>query len=504
MSLQRKFTLLLLLMVMTVAVNAAATVWAVRVLDDQFARPIRTVQSVLHLLHDTKRRLGELSIVVGAEHPAIGPGIPETPDEPPSARDAGAEAPDRRARYDALSARIESNLAALESIEGYRRLTGAAATATFGRRVRAGVGIAETALVAADAPSLRNAAEALVNLHELIEHTEGLILGTAGMTLDYKDTVEASVRRVVVISMLWVGAALLLGLVLVRRWVLTPVASLRRAAERIALGDYAHRVPVRGGDELGLLSAEVNAMAETIGTMQQERAERERLAAMGEMVRRITHNLRNPLSGIRIVSEVTRQGLPPESPLRENLDRIVQSVDRLDAWITDLMSASRPLAVVPARQALRPMIERVLDAHRTTAAGRRVALLVLDEGAPTEACFDDKHLGHALSAIIANAIEFSPPGAEVRVRLQPGERGGVVISVEDQGPGVPDDLRERIFQAYFTTKASGSGIGLAVANEVVRLHGGRIDVESPVRGAERGPFGPGAAFRVCLPASAGR
>src|SRR5262249_25264293 len=157
-------------------------------------------------------------------------------------------------------------------------------------------------------------------------------------------------RVVLLLASLWVALVGALGFSLLHRWVLQPVARLRTAAARIGDGDFAHRVLVRPGgpgrDELAQLSTEVNHMAGLVRAMQDERVERDRLAAAGEMVRRLTHNLRNPLAGIRGLAEITRGDLPPAADeLRENQERIIATIDRFEHWLSELLSATSPLTV---------------------------------------------------------------------------------------------------------------------------------------------------------------
>src|SRR5262249_50007142 len=161
-------------------------------------------------------------------------------------------------------------------------------------------------------------------------------------------------------------------------------------------------------------------------------------------------------------------------------------------WLTDLLTATRPMSLQPEITHVTPWLIGLVDAHRPLAQTLGVDLRLSADG-PGDACFDARHMEHAVSAILSNAIQAasSPaaggqvhPSVEVQVRAeaaQPREDGqSWSINVQDTGPGVPPQLREAIFRPYFTTKPDGNGIGLAVALQVVKAHGGRIDVESPL------------------------
>jgi signal transduction histidine kinase len=230
-------------------------------------------------------------------------------------------------------------------------------------------------------------------------------------------------------------------------------------------------------------------MAETIAAMQDERIERERLAAVGEMVRRVAHNIRNPLAGIRSLAELTRSDLDDASPLAENQDRIVRTIDRFEGWVQMLLTATRPLQVSPAETQVRPWIQGIIDSHRPSAERGGVRLELFDAGAPDVATFDARLLEQAVAAMIDNAIGVTGRGKSVQVEVGSGGESWT-IEIRDEGPGVPADIRAKIFTPYFTTRRDGTGLGLAMAKQVVEQHDGRIEIES---GED------GAVFRVVIP-----
>jgi signal transduction histidine kinase len=280
-----------------------------------------------------------------------------------------------------------------------------------------------------------------------------------------------------------------------------PVGRLRAATERISQGDFAHRIPVDGRDELAQLSSQVNHMAATVLRMQDERVERERLAAVGEMLRRLSHNIRNPLAGIRGIAEIAHRRLEAESPLREHMERIVKTVDRLDIWLRDLLRSSSPLDLRPEPVEIGPWLVGMLEAHRLVAATKDVHLEVCVDEAPREATFDRRHLEQAVAALVTNAIQASSAGGSVRVSVREREgEPGWVVEVADEGPGVAAEHLEEIFRPHFTTKPDGTGMGLAVAHQVVHGHGGNIHLDPGSGASGNGSTAShGAIFRVELP-----
>ena len=242
-------------------------------------------------------------------------------------------------------------------------------------------------------------------------------------------------------------------------------------------------------------------MASTLARLQDERVERERLAAIGEMTRRIVHNLRGPLSGIRTLAELTRNDVDEHSPLAENQDRIIKSVDRFEGWLAKLLRTSRPLEVVAEPHDPTAWLADVVEACRARAESAGVRILIDSSGAPRTADFDAASLEQAVIALIDNAVDVSPPGGSIRVDCsianEENGRPGWFVQVSDDGPGVQEVLRTKVFQPYYTSKPGGTGIGLAMVKQIATAHDGSADCRSV---SENGiASGKGACFRITLP-----
>lgn len=306
-------------------------------------------------------------------------------------------------------------------------------------------------------------------------------------------------QRVLTILMFNAAAGAVLcgaGLLIVRRWVLRPVGALREATKRIAAGDFAYRIAPQSRDELGHLADEVNQMSATILDMRDKLVEQERLAAAGEMVSRVAHNIRNPLAGIRGLAETTAQLHADDGELVESQQRIIDTVDRFEKWLRDLQQSFSPLALHPQRVRADHLVDGVVTVLRPMSQRRRVQIETAIDPAVGEVCVDTTHLEQALVALLTNAVQASAPGQTVHVAVRPASDppGGWQVEVRDEGAGIPPEIRDKILLPYFTTKPDGSGLGLAIVNKVMRLHGGRLSVESEV--------GRGSRFVAVLPAGA--
>jgi signal transduction histidine kinase len=171
---------------------------------------------------------------------------------------------------------------------------------------------------------------------------------------------------------------------------------------------------------------------------------------------------------------------------------------------------TKPTLLQTGEHAVRPWLTGLVDAHRPLAMTHRVELTLETAAGPENVVADFRHLEQALSALVSNAIEASlwpgrkseaPLVAVTSRTMEDGSNGAIwELRVADSGPGVVAEMRESIFQPYFTTKKDGNGIGLAVAQSVVKAHGGRISVEECPEGVQ-GPAG--AHFVIRIPMNGG-
>jgi len=285
-----------------------------------------------------------------------------------------------------------------------------------------------------------------------------------------------------------VGGAILcaVGIWCGRRWVMYPIRDLREATRQIGLGNFAYRIIPRSRDELGQLAEEVNEMSATVVAIQTQLVEQERLAAAGEMVTRLAHNIRNPLAGIRGLAEATTALHPDDLELVGCQQRITDTVDRFEKWLRDLQQSVTPLKLNLQPVRLAELVGGVMTALRPMFDRRGIRYVVEIDPAVSEVQLDSLHFEQALVALVTNAAQASEAGQEVRISASPlaEARGRWRLSVMDHGAGISAELKRKIFLPYFTTKPEGNGLGLAMANKVVRLHGGQLTVDSgPGRGS---------------------
>ncbi len=318
-------------------------------------------------------------------------------------------------------------------------------------------------------------------------------------------------RSVPVRRLDWFGAGLGLALGLIDTWLLTlggvemridgraaaPLVALTFASSSTLLGWLAGR--------LALARARLRADAETIGRQQQalaasERAafENEKLAAIGRLAAGIAHEVRNPLGVIRASAAMLREHFAPADDAHRACGFILDEIDRLDGLIASLLAFARPTTLRLRPAAVGDVVARA-SALAEDALEKRGARLDAQLGAPeAELSVDPDLIAQVLLGLVTNAAEAIAPGGRVvlRARVEPA---AVVLAVADDGPGVPEGDRERVFEPFYTTKATGTGLGLAMAERIARAHGGALRV---IQGAGAGPGGRGACFELVLPRGA--
>lgn len=218
----------------------------------------------------------------------------------------------------------------------------------------------------------------------------------------------------------------------------------------------------------------------------------ERLAALGQLTAGLAHELRNPLGTMKASSEVLLKHLETQPEVaREMAGYIRDEVDRTNSLITRFLDFARPLEPRLAPADVNTVMDRALAEVQRRAAPAAVSFVRNYSPDVGLVPIDEQLIERVFSNLLANAVDASPPGSTITVKTRPGVRG-VEIAVIDRGSGIEKSQMESIFNPFFTTKANGVGLGLAVVSSIIEGHKGRLEVESEP--------GEGSIFRVWLPA----
>ncbi len=299
---------------------------------------------------------------------------------------------------------------------------------------------------------------------------------------------------------------------LVARRVTRPLLELTAAAHAVARGELQTRLPVRSGDEIGVLAGAFNRMGESLAASRGELTEKnaallraneelrqmqehllrsERLAAIGQLAAGVSHEIDNPVGIILGYAELLYEDLAEGDPRRDDVRAIIEECKRCKRITGGLLGFARSASGPVAALALKPLVEQTLESLRPQKLFREVELRLLAPQAP-QLVGDADQLRQVLVNLLLNAAQAMGGRGTVTVTLR-REEDRVLLEVADTGPGVPPELRERIFEPFFSTKRSGegTGLGLAVCRKLVEEHGGRLTLVETTAG--------GASFRIELP-----
>jgi len=271
-----------------------------------------------------------------------------------------------------------------------------------------------------------------------------------------------------------------------------PLANLVGGVKALERGDFDYPLEARGNDEVSALTKSFDRMRHTLQSAQQELLQAERLATIGRMASTISHDLRHSLTTILAYAEFLSEGSLRESHRVEYYQEIRSAVNQMTDQIQALLEFSRSKTVYrPATVDIAQVIERAVHAVKARPEFDGIEVTASFEGS-TEGCFDSGSLERVFHNLVLNACEAVPANSgRIEVSTRQTDEG-LEIRVADNGAGIPEEIRDRVFQPFVTAgKDNGIGLGLAVVQKIVQDHGGQVGVEST--------SAKGTVLRICLP-----
>jgi signal transduction histidine kinase len=304
--------------------------------------------------------------------------------------------------------------------------------------------------------------------------------------INFSDTREFTNRLVLVgvmlVALISIGVVLKLSFNMQRGF-----AAIEAGLERLRT-DASFRLPEQDHELRSIVKA-VNSMAEGRQKLEEDLRREDRLRVMGRVVAGIAHEIRNPLNSIRLTIRVLARRLDAEASSRQAIDLVISEVDRLDTLLKSLLVFRADAPEKIRQQPLQPVLNRTVALVKPHAEEQGVTI---DSARCQDALVyvDGDYLQQALMNLMLNAIDASPRGGIVRLTTF-RQNGHLQLEIEDSGPGLTPEQQEHMFEAFYTTKPGGTGLGLAVTRTLLEKMGARIE-------AVAGPAG--ARFRVTLPA----
>jgi signal transduction histidine kinase len=244
--------------------------------------------------------------------------------------------------------------------------------------------------------------------------------------------------------------------------------------------------------ELAAMLARLHRNADRKAALREPRAATDQLAAMTTLSSGLAHELRNPLNAAKLQLDVLRRRLrrmPAEIELTAPADLAYDELSRLSAMVNDFLAFAKPSPLNTMEQDLVAIMRQVAELELPLAQRRGIDLRLESVRPAVELCIDAERIQQAIRNLVRNALEAAPIGGHVAVQITEDPQAIHVLVIDD-GPGIPVEIRTRMFEPFFSTKPSGTGLGMSIARTSIAIHGGTIEVESSPAGT---------TFDVALP-----
>ncbi len=314
-------------------------------------------------------------------------------------------------------------------------------------------------------------------------------------------------HRVKVSALLIIGILLTLSIlatIYISEHVSSPIVAIAKAARRIAAGNLDERLSIRSGNEVGQLADAFNSMTEQLASTIKELEKREsslrrayqelkeaqaqlvqseKMAAIGELVASVVHEMRNPLSSIKLNLQIIGRNLDKDSRIFEHYRIALDQVSHLDKMFSELLNYSKPIVLEKIPILPGDLVELAVERVGEVLATHGIEIKKrLDDFLPPIEVDVDKII-QVLINIFNNAIEAIDEQGVIEIETRASETGyqnAVEIVISDNGAGIPEHQLDHIFKTFFTTKKKGTGLGLTVVKKIMEAHQGTIRVTSKV------------------------
>jgi signal transduction histidine kinase len=277
-----------------------------------------------------------------------------------------------------------------------------------------------------------------------------------------------------------------------------PVKVLVESTRKLKSGELDHRVP-HLKDEFGELADAFNEMSLSLKEQMQEMQRTEQMVVVGELAAGLAHEIKNPMAGIKVAMSVLSEEAYISSEDKEVLQKVVAEITQLEGLMKSFLNFAKPqkprMELVNVNQMLNTTLTFHLKHQAVGAAGSGMIEIVKEFGELPSTQADPIQLQQVFLNLFLNALQAMPRGGELGVRTcMEGDGKTIRIEVSDTGSGIREDLINKVFQPFFTTKPKGTGLGLAISRQMIEQHDGAIFVANRPGG--------GVLFTILLPVKA--
>ncbi len=280
-----------------------------------------------------------------------------------------------------------------------------------------------------------------------------------------------------------------------------PITVFTNGVLAVAKGNLNHEIHIESTKELSELSKAFNHMTKKLRELrqiEQELVRKDRLAALGELSAGIAHEIRNPLGIIKSSAQILKKNAAGDDKVKELTSFIIDEVERLNRVVTNFLDFAKPQSLNREENSLSVIVEKSLRLLEPQIEQQEIKVLKHFKTGIPHVLSDAELLEQVFLNLVINAVEAMPRGGELRIELGETGSGGAgrnhaLVKFSDTGAGIPEEIKNKIFNPFFSTKEQGTGLGLSIVHKIIELHEGQITVDSSPES--------GTAFTIKLPAS---
>ncbi len=276
----------------------------------------------------------------------------------------------------------------------------------------------------------------------------------------------------------------------VNKLFIKPLKRIQEGAEAVGKGQFKYQIPMTSRDEIGELARTFNQMSEqlteafeSVQRSQQKMFGAEKLAALGQLSAGLAHELKNPLTSIKMILQAILDSASPPEVTTQDIEVILKEVKRLDTILTQFLTFAKPSGLRLRPLDLRETVEEVLSLMKTRFDRSDVKVLKeMAEDLPSIAG-DQEKMRQVLINLFLNSVQAMPDGGRLSIvagKKSKNNHKEVFLKVEDTGHGIKEENQEKVFDPFYTTKEHGLGLGLSIVYSIVKEHRGTIDLQSEV------------------------
>jgi signal transduction histidine kinase len=267
-----------------------------------------------------------------------------------------------------------------------------------------------------------------------------------------------------------------IAIVLATRRLLSPLKTLQKAVSKVASGDLDIQINIERNDEIGLLAQNFNRMTNALKDRNKMLIRQERLATAGRIAAQVTHEIRNPLSSLGLNAELLEEDIienkSPEETIKL-LGAMKDEIDRLTRITESYLQFARLPAPLTSFHNLNKLITDIMEFMKGETEGANISVEINQDNMLDKAVFDKGQIRQAFINLVRNAIDAISQNGHIIIKTEK-VNNTINISVSDNGPGIDEKMEPFIFDAFYTTKSEGTGLGLAMVRQICLAHGGNI------------------------------